>query len=168
MNIGRWAARLKTKLERAFGDRRGPSRVALAVVAEQVVREAACSAQRRAVRVRLRAYASPVVMGNRAAIRHALSSVVESAVRYTPACGTVLLQVDRDGKRALIDVVDDGPAATVGDGVALADARSIVSAHGGELGFVEGGGGHVRVELPCSGSDRVQIACPAPDELPAR
>lgn len=95
------------------------------------------------------------VMGDQMALRRALLNLVDNALKYTPAGGSVELALARDGAEAVVTVRDTGvgidPAdlerifdpfvrldaartrPTGGTGLGLAIVRSIVAAHGGRL-----------------------------------
>jgi heavy metal sensor kinase len=95
------------------------------------------------------------VMGDAAALRRVLVNLVENAVKYTPAGGTVTLALARADGDALVTVEDTGIGIEAGDlerifepfvrldaarsretggsGLGLAIARSIAAAHGGDV-----------------------------------
>ncbi|WP_200832478.1 ATP-binding protein [Candidatus Halocynthiibacter alkanivorans] len=108
------------------------------------------------------------------ALRRALRNVIENAVRYG---GSADIRLSRTGTSALIQIDDNGPGIpqdalervfepfvrlevsrsreTGGTGLGLSIARSIVQAHGGEIGLENraGGGLSATVELPLEPTD---------------
>ena len=90
-------------------------------------------------------------------IRQVVRILLDNAIAYTPAGGTVHVSVDRHASRARIAVADTGVGiaavaqarvfdryyradrarsrATGGTGLGLAIARALVQAHGGEIGL---------------------------------
>ena len=112
-------------------------------------------AQGTGVSVRLGEAAPVAVRGEAAALRRAVVNLVENAVKYTPAGGTVTLSLARADGHALIAVEDTGIGLDAGDaerifepfvrldaarsretggsGLGLAIARSIAAAHGGTI-----------------------------------
>jgi heavy metal sensor kinase len=115
------------------------------------------------------------VEGDRARIKQVVVNLLDNAIKYTPAGGSIQLNVQaRDGK-AILEVVDTGigiPAGALphvferffrvdkarsrdagGAGLGLAIVKSICAAHGGqvEVESAEGRGSRFRVELPLAG-----------------
>ncbi|MCW3843101.1 HAMP domain-containing histidine kinase [Micromonospora yasonensis] len=82
--------------------------VDLAEVAREVVASMAAYAQGRAVELRIEAAAPAPVRGARAALRRALTALVDNAVGHVPAGGHVTVTVDRRDGRVAVEVADDG------------------------------------------------------------
>ena len=99
------------------------------------------------------AHDEPVVIaGNALMLRELLSNLIDNALRYTPAGGSVTVRVRRDGEHALLEVEDTGPGIapqerahiferfyrilgsnTTGSGLGLAIVREIAGQHGAEV-----------------------------------
>ncbi len=108
-------------------------------------------------------------------IGRVLRNLLDNAVRHTPDGGRVLVRTRRDGDRAVIEVVDEGPGFPPdfvgrafesfaradgarqrdgsGAGLGLAIARGLVDAHGGTVTARPGPPGHVTVTLPLRTAD---------------
>jgi two-component system sensor histidine kinase TctE len=93
-----------------------------------------------------------IIAGNAMMLRELLSNLIDNALRYTPAGGSVTVRVRRDGEHALLEVEDTGPGiapserANVferfyrilgsnvqGSGLGLAIVREIAQQHGAEI-----------------------------------
>jgi two-component system, OmpR family, sensor kinase len=142
----------------------------LATVAASVVDEKKSLAEQQHVDLSL--IARPARMsGQEDALRILLANLVDNALRYTPAQGTVVVTIRRDGDRACIEVADTGPgiseeerervfdrfyrgqnAPAGGSGLGLAIVRQIVGLHAGsiELGESASGGLRVTAEFPAA------------------
>ena len=129
-------------------------------------------AKGKGVTVSMGATAPAVVQGDGSALRRALLNLVDNAVKYTPAGGSVVISLERARDRVALVVEDTGigidPADvrrifepfvrldtgrsrdTGGSGLGLAIARSIVVAHGGalEVDSRPGGGSRFTIQLP--------------------
>jgi heavy metal sensor kinase len=131
-------------------------------------------AKGKGVSVSMGAAAPAVVQGDAGALRRAVLNLVDNAVKYTPAGGSVVVSLKRSGERVSIEVEDTGigidPADaerifepfvrldagrsrdTGGTGLGLAIARSIVLAHRGtlEVKTRAGGGSRFTMDLPAA------------------
>ncbi len=149
-----------------------PAAVDLEAVVLDVLDVGRRLAQGRGVSVRLGPTGAAAVPGDAAGLRRALLNLVENAIKYTPAGGTVGLSLAAtDGSAALV-VEDTGPGIepadaervfqpfvrldgarareTGGAGLGLSIARSIVLAHGGTLTLESrpGAGSRFTIRLP--------------------
>jgi signal transduction histidine kinase len=127
--------------------------------------------RRPSVGIALRVDAVPVrVVGDRARLAQVVRNLVDNACRH--ARSAVVVTVRREGNRAAVDVVDDGPGVPPGErarvfrrfvrlddararadggaGLGLAIVSEVVAAHGGTVDVVDGplGGALFRVRLP--------------------
>ena len=92
------------------------------------------------------------IAGNAMMLRELLSNLIDNALRYTPAGGSVTVRVRRDGEHALLEVEDTGPGIApaerahvferfyrilgsnvAGSGLGLAIVREIAQQHGAEI-----------------------------------
>lgn len=113
------------------------------------------------------------VRGSTFLIRELLANLVDNAIRYTPAGGSVTVRVWREGDASMVEVEDTGPGIpaefrekvrqrffrlatqTEGCGLGLAIVDEIAMAHGAQLEFSDppsGTGLVVRVRFPGKGS----------------
>lgn len=134
---------------------------------------AASGPQAEAQGVRLEVAAENVTLtGDAVRLRQIVSNLLGNALRFTPAAGTVTLEVQTDGASATLVVRDTGPGLGAGDparvfgrfyradegrsgsGLGLAIVRSLAEAHGGRVAAsnAPGGGAAFRVWLPLHGS----------------
>ena len=109
------------------------------------------------------------VVANRLLISEALSNVIDNALHYAAApSAQVTVRVSRDGERALLEVLDNGPGIAQADqarvferfvratdsgngcGLGLAIVKEIIERHGGEVMLSDAipHGLHVRMWLP--------------------
>lgn len=129
--------------------------------------------------IALRVDAAPVrVVGDRGQLAQVVRNLVDNACRH--ARSQVLVTVQRDGDRAVLDVADDGPGVPAaqrarvferfvrlddarartdgGAGLGLAIVAEVVAAHGGTVDVVAGplGGALFRVRLPLPAEEPVE------------
>ncbi|MBI4601285.1 MAG: hybrid sensor histidine kinase/response regulator [Planctomycetes bacterium] len=136
----------------------------------------------RGVEVDLEAAGALPVRGDASHLKLALDAVLENAVRFSPASGTVKLTALGKGKTIEISVADSGPGIdaavmprifdgfsvsdvrhhTKGTGLSLALCRCILRAHGGDIAASSppGGGATVTITLPAG-----EAAPPAPGSV---
>ncbi len=168
----RLASQLLT-LSRAEPGSRRPrrDRIDMAAAARQVLEAQAETALTKNIDLGLEAQAPVIVEGDGAMLQEMLVNLVDNALRYTQAGGTVTVSVQRDGDTALVRVQDDGPGIPTeershvferfyrvigttaeGSGLGLAIVREVVDNAGGSvtLGSVEPKGLVVEVRLPAA------------------
>ena len=117
------------------------------------------------------------ISGNGLLLRHALLNVVHNAIRYSPECSAIRIDLAVRGDLALLDISDEGPGiaadvqqkvfdrffrvdaarsrGTGGHGLGLAIARSVVEKHGGTIAIVNcrKSGTTFHIEMPLSRSE---------------
>jgi PAS domain S-box-containing protein len=126
----------------------------------------------RAIHVELAADEQPVIVdGDHDRLLQVLANLLSNAIRASPAEGSVLVSVERQGGRAVVSVEDGGcgispelatriferfaqavDAPTGGSGLGLAISREIVVAHEGRIWFEDlpGGGARFAFSLPAA------------------
>jgi heavy metal sensor kinase len=167
-------ARTSTDIGSAVGPAR--DRVELEPVVLDVLDMGMRLAHGTGVNFRLAECVPGVVVGNAADLRRSLLNLVENAVKYTPAGGTVVLALRQADGSASIVVRDTGPGIEPADvdrifqpfvrldaartrdiggsGLGLAIARSIVLAHGGTImvDSTPGAGSQFTIRVPLADS----------------
>ncbi len=117
------------------------------------------------------------VLGERESLVSMIDNLVNNAIKYSPAGGTVMVHVAREGPHALLTVSDQGPGIPAalrervfdrffrnpdqtqsGSGLGLAIVKSVVDRHGGEvtLGETAEGGLLATVRLPLAMAEAPQ------------
>jgi heavy metal sensor kinase len=181
-------ARTSTDIGSAVGPAR--DRVELEPVVLDVLDMGMRLAHGTGVNFRLAECVPGVVVGNAADLRRGLLNLVENAVKYTPAGGTVVLALRQADGSASIIVRDTGPGIepadvdrifqpfvrldaartrdTGGSGLGLAIARSIVLAHGGTITVdsTPGAGSQFTIRVPLADSASADHEAAQPPGLP--
>jgi len=150
-------------------------RLSLAELARQVVHDLGPLAEARQVVLQpLQAEPDTAVMGLEQPLVSALTNLIDNALRYTPAGGTVTVSVSRSGASIVAAVTDTGPgispaeqarlfdrfvrgqaaaaARAAGSGLGLAISRRIAEIHGGRIAVESalGQGSTFRLILPAA------------------
>jgi two-component system OmpR family sensor kinase len=159
--------------------------VDLAALAAEALEDLRPAAAAKSIRLSMRAAGQVVATGDRPALQALLRNLVENAVRYTQAGGSVEVGVDARDGQARMTVTDDGPGIPAaersrvldrfyrcagspgeGSGLGLAIAERVATLHGATLELTDPAdhrGLCVRVTfptLPCSAA--APAAAPAP------
>jgi two-component system sensor histidine kinase TctE len=156
------------------GDNAAMLPVALPDVVRQVGLELALPAVQKSIDLSLDAPDEAWVSGQALMLHELVSNLVDNAIRYTPAGGTVLLQVARQEEQVVLAVSDSGPGIPEaerdkvfapfyragsaleinpgGTGLGLAIVRDIVALHRGTVSLetADSGGLKVLVALPAA------------------
>jgi two-component system sensor histidine kinase TctE len=149
--------------------------VALAAVARRAALELALPAVQKGIDLALEAddEAATTVDGLEWLLHELVNNLLDNAIRYTPAGGSVLLRVRRQDARVVLEVEDSGPGIPAteadkvfmpfyrsaagmeanpgGTGLGLAIVRDIATLHGATLALGQAGGGRglkVSLSLP--------------------
>jgi two-component system phosphate regulon sensor histidine kinase PhoR len=149
--------------------------VDLVGLAKEVVGGYADRAEERRIKLRSELQPNVAMRGDRAQLGLLLSNLVDNAVRYTPARGTVCVRLDAGESRAVLQVTDTGEGIpeselprvferfyrvdkararqTGGTGLGLAIVRHVAEAHGGTVRVDSelGRGSSFTVSLPLAG-----------------
>lgn len=143
----------------------------LGELAEDVVSHLSVLAEEKQQRLTLERAGAATCLGDRVILKQALINLVDNAIKYTPASGSIHVRVARSSEGALVEVTDDGPgiatepqkrifdrfyrgdenaADAIGMGLGLSIARWAVEANGGKLSVssVNGSGSSFGIILP--------------------
>ena len=152
-----------------------PERLDLGAVAGHVIDQLRILADEKQQKLSLEAPIHVRAMGDAALIRHALMNLIHNAIKYTPNCGAITVEVHAMGSgQAVIEVRDTGPGVPAvhrerifdrfyrvdasrsreegGVGLGLAIARWAIEANSGRIDLVSDGqnGSSFRVLLPAA------------------
>ena len=150
--------------------RQPPLPLDLAQLAREVADELAALAERAGITLSTTLPPAAPALGHEAALRMALTNLLDNALRYTPAGGEVGLAVRPDAGGWRVEVGDSGPGLPAderervfdrfyrgrdsrapGSGLGLAIVREVARLHGGETFIGDGPGGRgltVGLRLP--------------------
>jgi two-component system sensor histidine kinase TctE len=158
-------------LARAEGSREGLARLArpvdLVAVTRSVAEDYVPVALRAGVDLQFEADASVVVSTVEALVRELIANLVDNAIRYNRAAGTVWLRVDSRLEASCVVVEDDGPGipesmraevfkrfrrlerdrGAAGSGLGLAIVKVLADALGADVRLGDGHQGGLRVEI---------------------
>jgi signal transduction histidine kinase len=147
--------------------------VDLALLARDIADELSALAERTRIALRCRLPAAAPALGHEAALRMAVTNLLDNALRYTPAGGEVELALQEDAGGWRLAVSDTGPGLPAderervfdrfyrgrdsrapGSGLGLAIVREVARLHGGEAFIGDGPSGRgltVGLRLPPAG-----------------
>jgi heavy metal sensor kinase len=144
----------------------------LGELAEDVVSHLSVLAEEKQQKLTLERAGAANCLGDRVILKQALINLVDNAIKYTPASGSIRVRVARSPEGALVTVTDDGPgiaaepqkrifdrfyrgdepqaADALGMGLGLSIARWAVEANGGKLSVssANGSGSSFGIILP--------------------
>lgn len=174
--IDRMSRLVDTLLRLSHGDagtiRLSREPVDLGLLARDIASSLGILAEERKQSIAFEITADVVASVDRLILREALVNVLDNAIKYGPAGGTILIRVGRHDGHALLVIADDGPGVPPlhrqrifdrffridearardhgGAGLGLAIAKWAVEMHGGEITVDEraSGGSEFRIVLP--------------------
>jgi heavy metal sensor kinase len=148
------------------------TRLDLGELASTTADEMRLLAEEKSIRLQTHAAGSVLVEGDRTRLQQVIVNLVDNAVKYTQAGGTVGVSVNSEATRAVLEVSDDGPGipshalphvferfyradkarsrANGGAGLGLSIVKAICAAHNAEVkvSSQEGRGTCFRIEFP--------------------
>jgi heavy metal sensor kinase len=156
--------------------------VDIGALAEEVAEQLGVLAEEKAQSVQVRFDPVPQWVGDRVVLRQALLNLVDNAIKYTPAGGSIEVRVAQTDGGTTIDVSDTGPGIPEelqsrifdrfyrvdrarsrengGTGLGLAIAKWAVEVNGGQLTLesANGAGSRFRITLPQTAAAPVAVA----------
>jgi signal transduction histidine kinase len=153
--------------------------VDLAPIVRDVCELYQAAAEERHVALQAAAAASVEIFGDRELLAQVLTNLVDNAVKYTPAGGTVRVELERTGDTARLRVADSGPGIPAedrsrvlqrftrldrarsqpGNGLGLALVNAVTLQHHGRLTLGDNAPGLViTVELPALAPPRAAVS----------
>jgi len=156
--------------------------VDIGALAEEVAEQLGVLAEEKAQSIQVRFDPVPEWVGDRVVLRQALLNLVDNAIKYTPAGGSIEVRVAHTDSGTTIDVSDTGPGIPEelqsrifdrfyrvdrarsrengGTGLGLAIAKWAVEVNGGQLTLesANGAGSRFRITLPQTATAPVAIA----------
>jgi heavy metal sensor kinase len=151
----------------------------LATLADDVVTHLGVLAEEKRQQIVVDRRAAPLVPADRLVLRQALINLVDNAIKFSPAGGSVRIRIGESSERATVDVIDSGPgvsseardrifdrfyrqgdATASGTGLGLSLAKGGVEAIGGELTLERSGsdGSTFRITLPRVARDVARVS----------
>jgi len=126
----------------------------LRTLAEEVAAHLSVLADEKSQRLSVGAEGAPRAMADRLMLRQAVINLVENAVKYTPAGGTIRIDVREAGRGSVVDISDTGPGIAPGLRERIFDRYARGAGHGRGLGLglsiakcaVEASGGTLTLE----------------------
>jgi heavy metal sensor kinase len=156
--------------------------VDICALAEEVAEQIGVLAEEKAQSIQVRFDPVPQWIGDRVVLRQALLNLVDNAIKYTPAGGSIEVRVAQTDGGTTIDVSDTGPGIPEelqsrifdrfyrvdrarsrengGTGLGLAIAKWAVEVNGGQLTLesANGAGSRFRITLPQIATAPVAVA----------
>jgi len=143
--------------------------VDLSALADDVVSHLAVLAEEKRQTLSIDRQASPVVSADRLVLRQALISLVDNAIKFTPASGQVRIRITETPQDAVVEVIDSGPGISNDARERIFDRfyrANDANGHGTGLGLslakgaVEALGGHLTLSATSTKGTAFRISIP--------